>query len=266
MKLGVIGAGNMGGALIRGFAANKRADDEIIIFDLDKEKVKECVDQGGVNAAGSMAELILASDAVLIALKPNIFDTVIPEIAAVGQGKDKVYISIAAGVSIRWLKSVLGEDSKVIRVMPNTPAMVGEGMAAIARSNTVPDYVFADVVRIFESVGRACAVSEDKLDVITGISGSSPAYAYMYIQALIEQAMAEGLDEEEAKGFAAQATLGAAKMVLESDVSPEQLRINVCSPGGTTIEAVHVLEDEDFIGIVKKAVAACIAKSKLMTK
>jgi pyrroline-5-carboxylate reductase len=256
----------MGGALIRGFAANKRADDEIIIFDLDKEKVAGCLKYGGVTAADSMAELILASDAVLIALKPNIFDKVVPEIAAVSNDDNKVYISIAAGVSIKWLQKVLGEGSRVIRVMPNTPAMVGEGMAAIARSSEVPDDVFADVVRIFESVGRACAVDEDKLDVITGISGSSPAYAYMYIQALIEQAMASGLDEEEAKGFAAQATLGAAKMVLDCEISPEQLRINVCSPGGTTIEAVHVLEDEGFIDTVKKATAACIAKSKLMTK
>jgi pyrroline-5-carboxylate reductase len=176
MKLGVIGAGNMGGALIKGFAANKQADDQVIIFDLDEAKVKECTELGGVTAADSMADLIRTSDAVLIALKPNIFDKVIPQIADVS--KDKIYISIAAGVSIAWLQSHFGPDSKVIRVMPNTPAMVGEGMSAIARSSNVDDAVFKDVVRIFESVGRACAVDEDKLDIITGISGSSPAYAY----------------------------------------------------------------------------------------
>jgi pyrroline-5-carboxylate reductase len=255
----------MGGALIKGFAKAKNADDEIIIFDLDEAKIKDCTDGGGVTATDSMAELVLAADYVLVALKPNVFDKVIPQIADVS--KDKVFISIAAGVSIGWLQSILGETSKVVRVMPNTPAMVGEGMAAVARSATVSDDEFAEIVRFLQSVGGALAVDEDKFDLITGINGSSPAYAYMYIQALIEEAVAEGLDEEVAKAFAAQSTLGAAKMVLEnSDVSPEQLRINVCSPGGTTIEAVYVLQDEGFIDIVKKAVQACVAKSAKMTK
>jgi len=264
MILGVIGAGNMGGALIKGFAAGKTENDGIIIFDPDTEKLRDFEGLPGVDAAGSLKELVRDSDYVLIALKPNVFDSVVPQIAAASC--DKVYISIAAGISISWLKSTLGEKSRIIRTMPNTPAMVSEGMTALTRSREVTDSEYADVCRIFESLGLVIEVKEEQMHVVTGISGSSPAYTYMYIQALIEKAENEGLDKETARLLAAQSTLGAAKMVLESEESPEQLRRNVCSPGGTTIEAVTSLENTGFTDNIKEAVDACISKSKTMEK
>jgi pyrroline-5-carboxylate reductase len=219
---------------------------------------------------------------VIFAIKPQMFEEVIPRIAeicgaaaaaegaccsAAADSGGKVFVSIAAGVGIDWLTRVLGEDAKIIRVMPNTPAMVGEGMSALARSGSVTDAEFDAVKGVFGAVGRVAEVSEDQLDAVTGISGSSPAYVYMYMQALIESGIRHGLDEKDARLMAAQSTLGAAKMVLENeDVSAEQLRINVCSPGGTTIEAVHVLEGEGFMDTIKRAVYACVEKSKRMRK
>ena len=264
MKLGVVGAGNMGGALIRGFSARMADSDEIIVFDPDKAKLSMCYDIDGVTASDSLESLVTQAEIIVLAIKPNMFEEVMPEIAAVS--RDKVYVSIAAGVSISFIEDILGQPGKVIRVMPNTPAMVNEGMAAMARSISVTDDEFAQVKRVFESVGKVRDVSEEQMHIITGISGSSPAYAYMYIQALVEKAEDEGLDHETAKLFAAQATLGASKMVMESTDSPEQLRNNVCSPGGTTIEAVNVLTDRGFIDTVAEAVDACVRKSENMEK
>ena len=154
----------------------------------------------------------------------------------------------------------------MVGVLPNTPAMVGEGAAALARSETVTDEEFAAVQTVFQSVGRTVTVAESLMDAATGISGSSPAYAYMFMEALIDCGTAQGLPPETARILAAQATLGAAKMVLETDVSPKQLRINVCSPGGTTIEAVRRLETGGFMEILKEAMEAAVARSAEMTR
>ncbi|MDR2487819.1 MAG: pyrroline-5-carboxylate reductase [Clostridiales Family XIII bacterium] len=271
MKLGVLGAGNMGGALICGFAEDWQGRDPILVFDLDAEKVASVAAQAGgvVCAAESLEALVRDSDCVLIALKPNAFDTVVPQIAAAAAaagGGQRVVVSIAAGISIAWLQGILGADSKVVRAMPNTPAMVGAGMSALARSGSVTDAEFAAVIRLFASVGRALAVDEGDMDAVIGISGSSPAYAYMFLQALIEAGVAHGLDAGTARELAAQATLGAAMMLQGTETDPEQLRINVCSPGGTTIEAVQVLEARGFMDIVKEAVDACVAKAGKMTR
>ncbi|MDR1778666.1 MAG: pyrroline-5-carboxylate reductase [Clostridiales Family XIII bacterium] len=276
MKLGILGTGNMGGAILKGFSEaldraaseGRDADSQIYAFDADEAKLAATAALPFVTPVGSLTELAVNADFLLIALKPNIFDTVIPEVAAAAKaaGGGKVYISIAAGISIGWLASVLGADAKIIRVMPNTPAMVGAGMAGLSRSESVSDLEFQQALGIFGSIGRAVEVPESAMDAVVGVSGSSPAYAYMYMQALIECAVEAGIPEAEARIFAAQSTLGAAKMVLENTDSPEQLRINVCSPGGTTIEAVNLFLEKDFMGLVKEGMNAAIAKSEKMTK
>jgi pyrroline-5-carboxylate reductase len=282
MRIGILGAGNMGGAIARGYAASGGT---VCVYDPDTAKTDALAaggTDGDIEVAADEGELIAKSDAVIFAVKPQMFDEVIPRIAEIcgaaaaaeGAGcaacecsAGKVFVSIAAGVGIEWLARKLGEDAKIIRVMPNTPAMVGEGMSALARSDSVTDSEFDAVKDVFDAIGRTVEVTETQLDAVTGISGSSPAYAYLYMQALIESGVRHGLDKQEARLMAAQSTLGAAKMVLENeDVSVEQLRINVCSPGGTTIEAVHVLENEGFANTVKRAVYACVEKSKRMKK
>ncbi|MDR2156169.1 MAG: pyrroline-5-carboxylate reductase [Clostridiales Family XIII bacterium] len=273
MRIGVLGAGNMGGAIVRGYAKASIGRDgspRILVFDTDGTKLRALGQCSGVREATDLRDLIEGSEILIIALKPNAFDAAMPQIAACAdQSKtktDRVFVSIAAGVSIAYLKGFLGRERKVVRAMPNTPATVGEGMTALARDDKVTDGEYAAVCRIFESVGRIASVDEVMLDAVTGVSGSSPAYAYMYMQALIECAVENGLGESEARLLAAQATLGAARMVLAGEESPERLRINVCSPGGTTVEAVRVLEDRKFMDAVKEAMNAAVAKSKRMTR
>jgi len=265
MNLGFIGAGNMGGAIIRGYLSHDENPAEILVYDSDPEKIAALINDGfDVEAAESIDRLAWDSDVLILCVKPNIIDDVLGELAAY----DKFIISIAAGVSTAHIKKKLGADRKVVRVMPNTPAMVGEGMSALSASDDITDEDKAIVEKLFSAVGFAMWVPEEMMDIVTGISGSSPAYAYLYIEGLVNAGMEGGLTEEAATILAAQSTLGAAQMVLKNlgDVDPRQLCVNVCSPGGTTIEAVKVLEEEAFTETVSKAAKASAAKSKLMTR
>jgi len=261
MNIGFIGAGNMGGAIIKGYA------NAVFVYDSDTEKTEALAALGlPVSVAGSLAELAGVSDALVLCVKPNVMGEVLDELADLI--KDHLIISIAAGISIAYIKEKLGSDTKVVRVMPNTPAMVGEGMSAMSASEGLLETDKAAAEKLFKAVGMAVWVPEEQMDIVTGISGSSPAYAYLYIEGLVRAGVVAGLTEEAATIMAAQSTLGAGKMVLENlgQVDPRQLCINVCSPGGTTIEAVKVLEAENFTETVTKAAQASAAKSKLMTK
>jgi len=264
MNIGFIGAGNMGGAIIKGYAK------AVFVYDNDKEKTAALAALGlPVNIADSLAELAGLSDALVLCVKPNIMDEVLDELAALLKGQDrKLIISIAAGISIAFIKEKLGADTKVVRAMPNTPAMVGEGMCAMAASEGLPEPDKTETENLFKAVGMAVWVREDQMDAVTGISGSSPAYAYLYIEGLVRAGVESGLSEEAATIMAAQSTLGAGKMVLENlgKAKPRRLCENVCSPGGTTIEAVKVLEEADFVETVRKAALASAEKSKLMKK
>ncbi len=213
-----------------------------------------------------MQELAERSDAVILAIKPFIFDQVVPEFAAFYR-PGQVLVSIAAGISMGYLEKLAGKDGvKVVRVMPNTPAMVNAGMSALSRNRYISDEEFEQVLELFRSVGRAEVIPESLMDAVIGVSGSSPAYTYMYIEALVDAAEANGMDREQAKIFAGQAVLGAAKMVLETGVDLVMLRKNVSSPGGTTIEAVNTLQNNGFHASIVEAFNAAVNKSKLITK
>lgn len=267
MKIGFIGAGNMGGAILKGYANTAaQKGDQILVYDKRDERRTELEGQfAAVSACHSEEELAHDSDVIVLGVKPNMFEELLPKIAEACTA-DKVIVSMAAGVSISLIESYLGSDRKIIRIMPNTPAQVEEAMVAVCRNKNVDDEVFRRIFGIFEAIGRAEEVDEDLIHCVIGVSGSSPAYTYMYIDALIQAAVEHGMDEEKAKIFAAQSVLGAAKMVLETNTSPEQLRINVCSPGGTTIEAVNKLLENGFMDHVKEGFAAAVEKSKAMTK
>jgi pyrroline-5-carboxylate reductase len=266
MRPGFIGVGNMGGAIVKGYIAAAAGDAKSVsAFDKDAKKLSAFARETGVVAAESIAALAKASNAIVLAVKPNDFEEVLPELADAIPG-DRIVISMAAGVSIRHIAGFLGEQAKIIRIMPNTPAMVGAGMTAVSRNDRVADDEFERALDLFKSIGRAAPVDESLMDAVTGVSGSSPAYVYMFIDALTDGAAAAGMDAAQARIFAAQAVLGAAKMVLETGVDPLTLRQNVCSPGGTTIEAVNVLLRNGFADSIKEAMRACIEKSKLLTK
>ena len=265
MNIGFIGVGNMGSAIVNGYLlSGDRTDGKVFLFDTDAEKMQS-FKEARCYQCESIEELVKNSDFIVIGVKPNTFESVLPEIAKV-YTKDKVLISIAAGITIKAMEQFIGENAKIIRTMPNTPAMVREAMTAICRNKNITEGEMKKASDIFEKIGKVCEIPEELIHCAIGVSGSSPAYTYMYIDALTQAAIENGMDREQALISAAQSVLGAAKMVLETGISPEQLRINVCSPGGTTIEAVHKLQDENFEGIVKAGFQAAVEKSRLMSK
>ena len=267
MKIGFIGTGNMGTAIIKGYlTAHPEETKNIYAYDKDEEKRKILTESLGINGCGSLETLMEQIDTVVLAVKPGIFDAVLPEISEWYQ-PHQIVVSIAAGISIGYIEKLMQKDGvKIVRVMPNTPAMVNEGMSALCKNKYISDQEFEPIVELFRSVGRAEIVEEKLIDAVIGVSGSSPAYTYMFIEALVDGAVANGMSKEQATVFAGQAVLGAAKMVLETGIDPVTLRENVCSPGGTTIEAVKALQNNGFHDNVVEASNAAVKKSELMTK
>ena len=264
-KVALLGAGNMGRAIVLGMLASGKYDAKNIVAADRSQACRDILSEKGVAVFELSADATNGADIVILATKPNGLETLASEM------KDSikcgaVLVSICAGKTISSLEALFGEDKKIVRVMPNTPAMVGVGMSALCVNKNVSKDELDEIVAIFSSFGYAEVVEEELMHTVTGISGSGPAYAFMFIDCLAKAAVQHGMTKEQAKKFAAQTVLGAAKMVLESDVSPEQLKINVCSPGGTTIEAVKVFDECDLEGIVKNAVTACINKSKWMSE
>ena len=267
MKIGFIGAGNMGTAIMKGYLASHQDENKNInIYDKDEKKILDLSQELGVNECSSLEKLMEQSDIVILAVKPQNFEEVLTEASAFYK-PHQVFVSIAAGISIGYIEQLMKHEGiKIVRVMPNIPALVNEGMSALCKNEIIPDDEFEMVVDIFRSVGKAEVVEETMIDNVIGISGSSPAYTFMLIEALVDAAEANGMKKEQAVIFAGQAVLGAAKMVLETGIDPAILRENVCSPGGTTIEAVKVLKNNGFHDILIEAYQAASEKSKVMTK
>ena len=266
MKIGFIGVGNMGGAILKGLTEKDgHIKKDVLAFDTDSGKLKEKAEAYGVACCGSVEELVGKSDTIILGVKPNSFEEVMPQIAK-AYHCNKTLISMAAGVSISFIEKYLGAGAKIIRIMPNTPAMVGEAMTAVSGNKNITAAGMKQALAIFESIGKAAEVPEELIHCVIGVSGSSPAYTYMYIDALAKSAVKNGMERGQALTFAAQSVLGAAKMVLETGTDPEQLRINVCSPGGTTIEAVETLWEKGFEEVVAAGFQAAVEKSKVMTK
>ena len=278
MKIGFIGTGNMGGAILKGYAKSDAAKGNVILVhnrstehnEFMAKAIEERLSPASekvIRVCNDNCKLAEESDIIILGVKPHDIPSVMKEIATYTD--NKIIVSMAAGVSIASLEEALGEKgkrAKIVRIMPNTPAMVGEAITSMSRNGNVDDIDFEAVKSIFDVIGICEGVPEELIDCVIGVSGSSPAYTYMYIQALAEAAAANGMEPDQARNFAAQAVLGAARMVLESSESLEQLRINVCSPGGATIEAVKVLQKNGFMDNVKEGFQAAVDRSKEMTK
>lgn len=279
MKYGFIGVGKMGGAILRGLLDSGKVEKEdVIICGRDPEKTRKTADELGVSMADTKQEVTKAADVIFIGVEPKAFPDVMPLVAEAYEN-GKVLISMAAGVTVESIESYLGDGAKVVRIMPNAPARVGEIMASVSPNGNVTDEEAAMVVDLLSGMGRAVIVPEDLISAVIGVSGSSPAYTYMYIRALAKAAAEYGMDEQAALTFASQAVLGAAKIVLaecsadqNQDGSPEgssrldELIDAICTPGGTTIEAVKSLNENGFEEIVKKGAEAAIKKSISMSK
>ncbi|MDF2556328.1 MAG: pyrroline-5-carboxylate reductase [Bacillales bacterium] len=266
MKIGFIGTGNMGMAIIKGYlAADKSLAENIYATDLNFEQLKNNASDLGIQLCQTNTEVVTNSDVVVLAVKPNVYEQVLTEIKHL-VSENHILVSIAAGITIAQIEQTLHKSVKVVRTMPNTPAMVNEGITALSRNNQVSDGEFEFVMQIFRSIGKAEAIDEKLMDVIPGVSGSSPAYVYMFIEALADGAVLHGMPREQAYRFAAQAVLGSAKMVIDSGLHPGTLKDMVCTPGGATIEAVKSLESNRFRFAVMEAVDVCSQKAKRMSQ
>ncbi len=265
-KIGFIGGGNMGGAIIAGIRkANLVDGSALMVSDKSKEALKRLEKNYEVLTTFDNKEVASFADILFLAVKPNLFTDIISEIKDVIK-ENVLIVSIAAGKTIKEIETTFGKNIKLVRTMPNTPAMVGEGMSALCPNEFVSEEEIAFVKEIFSSFGVAEVVKESLIDAVIGISGSSPAYVYMFIEAMADAAVIGGMPRKQAYTFAAQAVLGSAKMVLETGIHPGELKDMVCSPGGTTIEAVAELEKQGMRSAVIEAVKVCMDKSKAMSK
>ncbi len=262
MTLGFIGLGNMAKALMGGIISKGIYDPADIIGSDPMDAAREsAAKKFGIQVRDNNADVARDADVILLAVKPQFLKVAIADIMD-EVNENKLIISIAAGKTLGWIAKEFEKEVKVVRVMPNTPALVGEGCAAVCPNNLCSEDDLNIALEILRSCGTANVVTENLMDVVTGISGSSPAYVFMFIEAMADAAVLGGMTRKQAYEFAAQAVLGSAKMVLETGKHPGELKDRVCSPAGTTIEAVKVLEESGFRGIVMDAVDAAILRSK----
>ena len=265
-KVGFIGSGNMGEALIKGLTtANVVPAEMVWASDVRIERLKELDRLYGIQLAPDNLELVRQSDVVIMAVKPQIMTPVLKEIAPV-LTRRKLMISIAAGVSTATIRAALGKDARLIRVMPNTPALVLEGVTALAKADGLEADDMDVAGEIFSAVGRVVVLDEYLMDAVTGLSGSGPAYVAVVIESLADGGVKMGLDRITAMTLATQTVLGAAKLLLETGLHPGALKDMVSSPGGTSIAGIAALEEGGIRTTFIQAVERATQRSKELGK
>ena len=263
-KVGFIGCGNMGSAMVGGLIKSGFVNKEDLIISTKTESsAKRLKEELEVNITLDNREVVKASDVIFLAVKPYMYKAVIEEIKEV-LSKDKLIVTIAAGVSIKDMEDWLGAGYKVIRTMPNTPALVGEAMSAICINKNVSKEELEYTCNLYKSFGEYVELDEKDFHGFIALCGSSPAYVFVFIEAMADAAVKLGIPRAKAYRMAAQSVLGSAKMVLDTGKHPGELKDMVCSPGGTTIEAVAELEKQGFRNAVIEALVKCAEKSKSM--
>jgi len=264
MKLGFIGCGNMAQAMIKGIVVNGILNSEdMIASDAYRPGLDKAKQMYGIRIAENNLEVVENADVIVLAVKPYMYGEVAEEIRDM-LGDNHIILTIAPGKTLSWLAEQFGENVKIVRTMPNTPSMVGEGMTGVCKNKHITQEEFDEVCRVLRGFGRVGVVPEDLMDVVVAVSSSSPAYIFMFIEAMADAASADGMPRDQAYGFAAQAVLGSARMILETGKHPGELKDMVCYPGGTTLEAVRVLEDHKLRSSVFEAMKACVAHAKKM--
>lgn len=262
MKIGFVGCGNMATAIIGGILEKGILKKEDIKASTKTENsAKKVQETLGIECTTDNKKAVQDADVIFLAVKPQFCEEVIQEIKSEIKS-EQVIISIAAGKKLEWLEAQFGAGHKIIRTMPNTPALVGEGITGVCPNKEVTERELEDALVLLRSFGRAYTVTEKILDVVGAVSGSSPAFVFMFIEAMADGAVAEGMPRKQAYEFAAQAVYGSAKMVLETGMHPGELKDMVCSPAGTTIEGVGVLEERGMRSAVSESIRACVKKTK----
>jgi pyrroline-5-carboxylate reductase len=260
-RIGFIGGGNMAEAIIKGLLAGGVPAVNLAVAEPVQARASVLQDRYGVQICTDNQALFEQSSTVLLAVKPQVWGSALKGVEVAAPGA-KLVISIMAGVKCSAIESMLGAGSRVVRVMPNTPALVMAGASAISRGSFASDEDLSFARKIFDLVGTTCLVDEKLLDAVTGISGSGPAYVLTFIEALSDAGVKHGLTREVATTLAAQTVYGTAKLLLETHEHPAVLKGNVASPGGTTIAAMHSLDQDGFRAATMNAVDVCVAKSK----
>lgn len=241
-KLCILGTGNIGDAILSGIlSASLYKKGDIIVSDISEDRLSNIRTQHGIEAINNNIEACTSSRIIIIAVKPGTIKSLVEEISG-SISESHVIVSVAAGVSIKKIQGWLKKDVPIIRVMPNTPVVVREGITAISPGPGVKDNDLSVIKKVFDSVGKTIIIGEEYLNAVTGLSGSGPAYIFTIIEALSDGGVKAGLPRNTATLLAAQTTLGAAKMVLATGEHTGSLRDRVTSPGGTTIEGLYRLE------------------------
>lgn len=263
LHIGFVGTGRIARALISGLC--EKAHLTISGFDKDPQALDEVVSLYAIKPCPSLEEVARRADVIILSVKPYQIEEVIAVLKPYLK-ETHLLVSVAAGISSEFIRRNAGESMKVIRVMPNTPAFVGEGMTAICKGSMATDEDLALACDLFSSIGRVSILEEFQMDAATALSGSGPAYMFLILDALSEAGIKAGLSSEEALLLSAQTMLGAAKMVLAGSKSPEDLKREVTTPGGTTEAGLNVLEDRHIRHILIDAVEAAATRSKELMK
>lgn len=264
-RIGFIGSGKMANAIIKGIIDSKFCNDkDIVVSDLNKEALSSAQKDFGITPVDSNICVANQCDILILAVKPFVLKDVLTEIKPF-INKNKLIISIAAGISIATIQEIVGEIP-IIRVMPNTPALVNEGMSAICKGDFAKEQDTNLALDIFKSVGKVVELDEKYIDIVTGISGSGPAFYYYIINEIAKAGEKLGLDYQTCLKLSAQTAYGAAKMVMETGVTPEQLIINVTTPGGTTEVGNNILKDSNISDILYDTIKGTMEKSKALGK
>ena len=265
-KIGILGGGAMGEAIIRGILKAKLFSlQQVFVSDTTEQRLKYLKETYKTKIFSDNKKLVIESNIIIIAVKPQVLPTVMQECSSCAD-KNKLFISIAAGVKTVAISSLLSGSGRIIRAMPNTAARVLESATALCTGPGATDDDMKAAQKIFAALGKTVLVEEKLMDAVTGLSGSGPAYVYLFLEALIDAGVKVGLMRAVASELALQTILGAAKLAAESGETPANLKAQVTSPGGTTISGLHILEKGGFRGLVMDAVEAATQRSKELGK
>ncbi|NMA95432.1 MAG: pyrroline-5-carboxylate reductase [Clostridiales bacterium] len=265
--IGIIGAGNMATAIVSGIIRGGGIPEHIHIFDIDGEKMNALSQRTGANIAKSNQEVVKRSNIIILAVKPQVYADLLGKLKD-DITKDHIVVSIAAGISTQYIKNRLriGNSARIVRIMPNMPALIGKGVIAVCDDSSAKQSDIETVTELFSHLGSIELVSEEDMNVITAISGSGPAYAFMFLEALADAAVMMGLSRDQAYRIAANMLIGAASMYKDTKLHPGELKDMVCSPAGTTIGAVYALEQKGFRGAIMSAVKECAKRGEQLSK
>ena len=263
-KIGFIGAGNMASAIMGGIIKKGIfKPEEIIASDMYAGAREKAHSSMGICVTADNKEVVRKAEILVFAVKPQFYAAVFEEVKDLVR-EEQIVLTIAPGWTLDKIMEHLGKPHKIVRTMPNTPALVGEGITGVCHNSYVTEEDLNRVMTILNSFGRAELIGEHLMDTVVSVSGSSPAYVFMMIEAMADAAVADGMPRQQAYTFAAQAVYGSAKMVLETGKHPGELKDMVCSPAGTTIEAVGVLEKKGFRSAIFECMRACVRKARGM--